>query len=72
MSYLDAWREGHKDGMQLCIDQINKHCNTDFENVSEVILFINNIQNEDQRIAKSNHKLARDIAIQNWVMSDSI
>ena len=56
----------------LTIDQLNKHCGTNFRTITEVIVFINNLQDEDQRISKSNHKLARDIAMQNWLMSDAL
>lgn len=71
MSFLDAWQRGHQEGMQLAVDQLNKHCNTNFRTITDAILFINKIQDEDERISKSNHKLARDIAMQNWLMSDN-
>lgn len=71
MSFLDAWQRGHQEGMQLAVDQLNKHCGTNFRTITDAILFINKIQDEDERIAKSNQKLARDIAMQNWLMSDN-
>jgi hypothetical protein len=70
MNYIDAWQRGHQEGLQLAIDQLNKHCGTRFKTIGDAIIFINAIKDEDARIEKSNRKLARDIAMQNWLMSD--
>lgn len=72
MTFLDAWQRGHHEGLQLAVDQLNKHCGTNFKTIIDAISFINSIKDEDQRISKSNHKLARDIAMQNWLMSDNV
>jgi hypothetical protein len=70
MTFLDAWQQGHKEGLQLAVDQLNRHCGMNFKTISDAIVFINSIKDEDQRIDKSNRKLARDIALQNWLMAD--
>lgn len=43
MTVLDAWRNGHEEGMQLAIQQINKHCGTNFKTVAEAIIYIKKI-----------------------------
>ena len=48
MDYLTAWQDGCSDGMTIAIDQINKWCGTNFQKISEVIVFINKLQNEVQ------------------------
>jgi hypothetical protein len=70
MASVDAWNQGHQAGVKLCVDQINKWCKTDFDTIADVIFYINMIADEDKRIEKSNKKLAQDIAMQNWLMSD--
>jgi len=70
MMFLDAWQQGHKEGMQLAVDQLNRYCGTNFESIGDAIVFINSIKDEDERTDKSNRKLARDIAMQNWLMAD--
>lgn len=70
MASIDAWTQGHQAGVQLCVDQINKWCKQEFETIADVIGYINYIKDEDARTEKSNKKLARDIAMQNWLMSD--
>lgn len=67
---IDAWTQGHQAGVQLSLDQINKWCDENFDSIADVIVYINKIKDEDSRIEKSNKKLARDIAMQNWLMSD--
>lgn len=70
MASVDAWNQGHQAGVKLCVDQINKWCKMEFDTIADVIFYINMINDEDKRIEKSNKKLAQDIAMQNWLMSD--
>lgn len=48
MDYLTAWQEGCKDGLALSVDQINKWCGTNFKKLSEVLIYINQLQSEAQ------------------------
>ena len=44
MDYLDAWREGHKDGIKLVITEVNKYCQTELKSMSDLIDFIQRLQ----------------------------
>jgi hypothetical protein len=41
MNYLDAWREGHKEGVSLVVSEINKHCGMEFKSFGDLIRYIN-------------------------------
>ena len=46
MDYLTAWREGHKDGVNLVVSEINKHCEMDFKSFGELITYIKKTKEE--------------------------
>lgn len=47
MDYLTAWREGHKEGVNLVVSEINKHCEMDFKSFADLINFINKAKEAD-------------------------
>lgn len=47
MDYLDVWREGHKDGIKLVIQEINKYCEAELETLSDLITYIQALQETD-------------------------
>jgi hypothetical protein len=47
MDYLTAWREGHKEGVNLVVSEINKHCETDFGSFADLIRYINETKEAD-------------------------
>ena len=44
MDYLDVWREGHKEGIKLVIDEVNKYCEMELETMTDLITFIQEMQ----------------------------
>jgi len=44
MNYLDAWREGHFEGMALSLRLINEFTGCDFQSASEVVLYIKELE----------------------------
>jgi len=44
MDYLDFWRKGFKEGKDICLEQINEHCKTNFADLVAVILYINEVK----------------------------
>ena len=57
MNYLEAWREGHEAGMSLTLKIINELTGHDFETASEVILYIKQLEgDEDFKLAIKEHK----------------
>lgn len=62
MNYLEAWREGHEAGMSLTLKIINEITGHDFETASEVILYIKQLEgDEDFKIAIREHKEEQQI-----------
>jgi len=41
MDYLDAWNQGYEKGKAMELELINKFCNTSFQDMNEVIVYIN-------------------------------
>jgi hypothetical protein len=50
MDYLTAWREGHKEGVNLVVSEINKHCDMEFKSFADLIRYIN--EAKEQLIVK--------------------
>ncbi|CAB4175863.1 hypothetical protein UFOVP996_54 [uncultured Caudovirales phage] len=44
MDYLDAWREGYKEGIKLVIAEVNKYCGTKLETSSDLIDYIQELK----------------------------
>ena len=44
MNYMEAWREGHREGMLLVLHLINEFTGQDFQTSSEVILHIKELE----------------------------
>jgi hypothetical protein len=40
MDYLDAWNQGYEKGKAMELELINKFCDTNFEDMNEVISYI--------------------------------
>lgn len=83
MNYMEAWREGHKEGMQLTLQLINEFTGQDFKTASEVVLHIKELEmdreksyykDESNVISEKDEKMmdamAQKIAINNWLWSD--
>jgi phosphoribosyl-AMP cyclohydrolase len=47
MNYLDAWNRGYEDGQAQQLKLINEHCDKQFDNIQEVIMFINEVEVTD-------------------------
>jgi hypothetical protein len=83
MNYMEAWREGHKEGMQLTLQLINEFTGQDFKTASEVVLHIKELELDRQNTfhkeapavisekeEKMMNSMAQKIAINNWLWSD--
>jgi hypothetical protein len=46
MNAIDAWQQGHSDGLNLAVQQINKWCELDCKTLTEIINAINKLRNE--------------------------
>ena len=46
MNAIDAWQQGHSDGVNLAVQQINKWCELDCKTLTEIINAINKLRNE--------------------------
>jgi hypothetical protein len=80
---MEAFREGHKEGMQLTLQLINEFTGQDFKTASEVVLHIKELELDRQNAfykeapaiisekeEKMMNSMAQKIAINNWLWSD--
>jgi hypothetical protein len=46
MDKIEAWQQGHSDGLDLAVKQINEWCKMDCKNLIEVIREINKLREQ--------------------------
>jgi hypothetical protein len=44
MDYLDIWNKGFDEGKAIQINLINSHCGTDFKSLTEIIIYIREVE----------------------------
>jgi hypothetical protein len=44
MDYLEMWQKGFKEGKDFTLDELNKHCETNFANLVELIMYVRNVE----------------------------
>ena len=44
MDYLDIWTKGFEEGKSLQIKLINDHCGTGFQSLTEIIIYIREVE----------------------------
>lgn len=82
MTYIEIWQEGHTAGVACLLKVINNTCGTEFESASDLILHMKHMQSPTikevqqevgltQKDKENNQDLARRIAQQNWLWSDT-
>ena len=54
MDYLEMWQKGFKEGKDFTLDELNKHCETNFANLVELIMYVKSVElskeNEAQNV----------------------
>jgi hypothetical protein len=53
MDYLEFWRKGFKEGKEFSLEQINEHCKTTFQSLTELILYIREVEFNKKREAEN-------------------
>ena len=53
MDYLEMWQKGFKEGKDFTLDELNKHCETNFKNLVELILYVKSVEVSKQNKAQN-------------------
>ena len=48
MNKIEAWQQGHSDGLNLAVKQINEWCGLDCKTLTEIIYAINKLKDQAQ------------------------
>jgi hypothetical protein len=46
MNKIEAWQQGHIDGLNLAVQQINEWCGMDCKTLADIIKEINKLRNQ--------------------------
>ena len=44
MDYLEMWQKGFKEGKDFTLDELNKHCETNFADLVALIMYVRNVE----------------------------
>ena len=50
MNKIEAWQQGHSDGLNLAVQQINEWCGMDCKTLTEIIRAINKLRDQVESV----------------------